>query len=270
MFKIAKIGIEFEFDIPYRIGVMEQPARKFVDEFNSRYDGKFTIEFDKEYYASQMEFKLRSTSDISEWILVFKRFLNECYSQLPRISCIGNPYVWTHIHLFLEKDWVPYDKLARNKKLPIFNYVYNYFYNWISTNEFLRSEVMINESERLMRNHNILRYFDQKYLDNGMKKNLEQVDWSYPMFHNGINRPKYAPVIWSLANPETWKPHSLEIRSIPNSWLLTSPRDEVYSFVTTIESILNEKYNDRFDFVKSIVSTHAKFVKLVKNLRMAS
>lgn len=66
MFKIAKIGIEFEFDIPYRIGVMEQPARKFVDEFNSRYDGKFTIEFDKEYYASQMEFKLRSTSDISE------------------------------------------------------------------------------------------------------------------------------------------------------------------------------------------------------------
>lgn len=85
---------------------------------------------------------------------------------------------------------------------------------------------------------------------------------NYPMFHRGINRPKYAPVIWSLANESTGKPHSLEIRAIPNTWLLTCSTEEAYDFICQIENILNERHDSRFDYVSSILDTNNKLLRL--------
>ena len=40
-------------------------ARAFVEAFNTD-NPEFIIDVDREYYANQIEFKLRSTSDIKE------------------------------------------------------------------------------------------------------------------------------------------------------------------------------------------------------------
>lgn len=82
------------------------------------------------------------------------------------------------------------------------------------------------------------------------------------MFHSGINRPKYAPVIWSLANESTGKPHSLEIRAIPNTWFLTATTEETFEFICQIEKILNERHNPRMDYVSSIIDTNNRLLKI--------
>lgn len=262
MFKIAKIGIEFEFDIPWRIERVMPFAKAFVEAFNKD-NPEFTIDVDREYYANQIEFKLRSTSDIKEWLHYFQSFLHSCYKHFVDINCVGNPFVGTHIHLFLEKDGVPYTQLARWKKLPIFNYVYGKFWEFLYSNKNgIRKEVIAHEAKRLAYNHNILRHFDKQYLKDWIRKNLERNQMNYPMFHSGINRPKYAPVIWSLANLDTGKPHSLEIRAIPNTWLLTCSTEEAYDFICQIEKILNERHDSRFDYVSSILDTNNKLLRL--------
>ena len=262
MFRIAKIGIEFEFEVPWRIERVMPFASAFIRQFNQD-NPWFIIEVDREYYANQIEFKLRSTDNIAEWIGYFQAFLHSCYKHFADINCVGNPFVGTHFHLFLEKDGEEYSQLARWKKLPIFNYIYSYFAQFLSDNELdIRPEVIAHEAKRLSMNHNILRHFDRQYLKDWIKRNLERNNLWYPMFHNGINRPKYAPVIWSLANLSTWKPHSLEVRAIPNTWLLTATTGEVYDLICQIEQILNERHNPRFDYVSSILDTNNKLIKL--------
>lgn len=263
MFKIAKIGIEFEFDIPLKIDRVMPFAEAFVREWNQTDTKWFIIEVDREYYSNQIEFKLRATDNIEEWLAYFQQFIHGCYQHMSDISCIGTPFVWTHMHLFLEKDWVPYDKMARGKKMPIFSYMYRKFEEFLSFNpENLKWDIVRNEALRLASNHNILRYFDSTYLKNWIKRNLERHWLCYPMFHRWIDRPKYAPVIWSFANIVTWKPHSLELRAIPNSWLITAPPEELYEFVCQIESILNERHNPRIDYAASIIETNRKLIRL--------
>lgn len=262
MFKIAKIWIEFEFEIPWKINRVLPYAEALVRSLNKDND-TYIIEVDREYYSNQIEFKLRSTWDILGWITYFQEFLRLCYRHMVDINCTWSPFVWTHIHLFLEKDWVPYSWVARGKKVPIFDYVYSLFYEFLHENKlWIREDVIVDEARRLSSNHNILRHFDKQYLKNWIKRNLEDIYQMYPMFHNGINRPKYAPVIWSLANEETWKPHSLEIRAIPNSWMLTSSDTDVYSFLMRIEKILNERHDRRKDYASYILNTNKKLLQM--------
>lgn len=87
-------------------------AVAFVNAFNKD-NPEFIIDVDREYYANQIEFKLRSTDNIKEGLHYFQQFLHTCYRHFVDINCVGNPFVGTHIHLFLEKDGVPYTQLAR-------------------------------------------------------------------------------------------------------------------------------------------------------------
>ena len=174
MFKIAKIGIEFEFDIPNRIDREIPAASWLVREFNKE-NPSFIIDVDKEYYATQIEFKLRATWDIDWWIAIFKSFLEYCYMNLSNIRCVWNPFVWTHIHLFLEKDGEPYSKMARWKKIPIFDYVYSKFSNWIYEKDkesIIKSSIINDEALRLALNHNILRHFDRHHLNDWIRIQL--------------------------------------------------------------------------------------------------
>lgn len=260
MFKVAKIGIEFEFDIPWRIERVLPFAKAFVNSYNE-IDNRFIIEVDREYYAQQIEFKLKATENIREGIAHFHSFIKSCYLHFNDISCVGNPFVGTHVHLFLEKDWQPYELMARWKKLPIFDYVYSKFTEFLAQNtHWLNRKIISLEARRLAYNHNILRHFDRKYLKDWIRKNLEDIDYCYPMFHTWINRPKYQPCIWSLANLTTWKPHSFEIRAIPNSWFLTSTTGEISEFICQIEKLFNKRHNPRHDYVSSIIKTNKRLL----------
>ena len=263
-FKVAAIGIEFEFSfISMEISNNIDFAREYVYMYNTIYP-EYTIEVDREYYSTQIEFKLKRTENILGWIIHFQTFIKSCYSHFNGISCVGDPFVWTHIHLFIEKWGVPYELMARGKKMPIVSMMYNYFSSWLQENIYsISSRVISLEATRLSLNHNILRHFDSKYLGNWIKRQLECAGLKYPMFHNGIVRPKYAPVIWSLKNQSTWKPHSFEVRAIPNSWFLVEQTSNIYYFISRIESLFNSKSNDRIDYVDSILTSHRNLIKLM-------
>lgn len=262
-FTIAKIGIEFEFDIDWWFNSSANICRDIVDLFNSK-NPNYSIEMDREYYSNQIEFKLHSTDDLRWWIDVFKRFLVDLYREVRWVKCTAKPFIGTHIHLFLEKDGVPYSLVARGKKLPIFDYVYNYFSRWITWEDSIISmRNLWNEALRLTTNHNILRHFDRNVMWDKMRKQLDEFGFNYEMFHWGINRPKYTPVLWSLFNPTTGKPHSLEIRAIPNSWFITSTTEEVYKFVCQLEILLNTKYDKHRDYIGSIMNAHKSLIKFV-------
>lgn len=264
MFKIAKIGIEFEFDIPWRIENVMPFAKHYVRQVNMA-NTDYVVEVDREYYANQIEFKLRATENVNEWLQYFQEFIHSCYKFMVDVNCVWNPFVGTHIHLFLEKDGEPYNQLARWKKLPIFNYVYDKFTRFISdSRKEFRPEVVAHEAKRLSYNHNILRHFDRQYLKDWIRKNLECAWLQYPLFHNGINRPKYAPVIWSLPNIDTWKPHSLEIRAIPNTWFLTATKDDMIEFIQNIETILNARHNHRYNYVESILANNKRLINIAR------
>jgi len=261
---IRAIGIEFEFEIGWWYMPNQPLADALVSEWNIQYP-KFKVEYDKEYYDSQIEFKLFMTNDMLDGVAMFKKFLTTAYTIFPKVSATGKPYVGTHIHLFLEKDGVPYEKIARGKKYILFDYTINHFYKWMkSMKATLNANTFSREVSRLVSNHNILRYYDNKYLGNNLKKNLEEFGRSYAMFHNEPpDRPKYSPILWSLPNETTGKPMSLEIRYIPNTWFLSETPIRIYKFIKQFENELNNKLLiDEKSYIESIAKAHYNLCEL--------
>jgi hypothetical protein len=76
-------------------------------------------------------------------------------------------------------------------------------------------------------------------MDNALQTNMNYFGFDYYNFSGGTDKPKYAPVIWSLPNAETGKPLSLEIRIIPNSFLMGGKLQ--ISLIKEIEVLLNNR-----------------------------
>lgn len=252
-FTIDSIWIEFEFHLEYHRGAIMEEMVDYANEWNEK-NPKFTIEVDWEYYDDQIELKLRKTEFKEEGIEYFRNFLASCYNKFGWLSATSwKHFVGTHIHMFIKKDLQPYNEFANGKKLLLVQKSYSLataLLNSIPINK--RS--LSNESNRLCRNHNILRYFDSSIWD-VLRKSLEAYRLNYQQFHTWTDKPKYTPVLWSLENPTTWKPHSLEIRCIPNSVFLLSKVDELSLFYTNVEGILNGE----------IVSTEEACIEFMTN-----
>lgn len=240
-FEIDSIGIEYEFVLPTSFENSKELCQSIIDKANL--DSEFIITLDREFYDEQVEFKLMRTTDIEWGISHFQKFIIDIYSHIPGItSTTERHYVGTHIHMFINKDSSPYTNFARWKKIALVRYAYCTMAKWMmeATSLWLRRMVIKNELSRLTRNHNILRYFDGK-IGNILKNNLERARLTYQQFHNGTDKPKYSPVLWSLPNVVTWKPHSLEIRCIPNTYLLVEEPSKIAEYILWVENILNEK-----------------------------
>jgi len=93
--------------------------------------------------------------------------------------------------------------------------------------------------ERIVRSHSLWRFFDSSRMDNALQTNMNYFGFDYYNFSGGTDKPKYAPVIWSLPNAETGKPLSLEIRIIPNSFLMGGKLQ--ISLIKEIEVLLNNR-----------------------------
>lgn len=265
-FTIDSIWIEFEFRIPNHISEIIWPIQDFVDWYNSKNED-FTIEVDREYYSDQIEFKLRRTNLMKEWIEYFQNFLKLMYITIPWLKCTtNNHFVWCHIHYFINKDWEHYQNFAQWKKISLVRMAYVMMADWIQSanKKWMLNRVRHNEINRLVRNHNILRYFDQSIWDR-LRANLESSWMSYQQFHSWTDKPKYTPVLWSLANISSWKPHSLEVRCIPNTFFLLANSDEVLKIWDWIEEILNMKWH--IDDSKNIEIIVDKHLSLVNALR---
>lgn len=255
MFTLDSIGIEFEFNLPADRRNWFAGMTEYVNSMNA-ITPEYTIEIDTEYYDDQVEFKLRRCSNIDWGIAHFQAFLISLYEKFPVKATTSRHFVGTHIHLFLNKDWVPFNKFVKGKKIPLVRYAYTKMASWLLDwqKNYLNKQTARNEASRLTRNHNILRYFDAQIGDK-LKKNLELISSSYQQFHSGTDRQKYTPVLWSLANETTWKPHSLEIRCVPNSYLLSSHSSDVEKYIRWVIDVLNSK--DVSNSTDEIVSSHA-------------
>jgi len=267
-FTIDSIWIEFEFSIPTDVSNVMDMLSDYMAEWNNK-NPSFTLQIDREYYSDQVEFKLMRTPNLKEWIEYFQSFIRSVYSIFPWIKATTkNHYVGCHIHYFINKDGELYTKFAQGKKIALVRMAYTKVCNWITLYKKMgiNKYVARDEMSRLARNHNILRYFDSSIWD-ALRNNLEEFHMTYQQFHNGTDRPKYTPVLWSLPSTTTWKPHSLEVRCIPNSFFLIEESSNIMSIGEGIEDILNKKWdsNDSED-IEAIASSHRLLLQHLQNL----
>ena len=258
-FEIDSIWIEYEFIVPNGIDSILEIATKELRRVNATSD-EFTITIDREYYSEQVEFKLMRTTNIQWWIEFFQKAMQDMYKVIKPIhSTTRKHFVGTHIHMFLNKDWVPYTKFAQWKKVHLVNYAYGEMSKFLISSvekwRLLRKTIK-DEMYRLTTNHNILRFFDES-IGNKIKHSLEEYGMSYQQFHSGTDRPKYTPVLWSLANETTWKPHSLEVRCIPNTFLMTEEPKKIADYIYWVANVLNNKApTDLPEAIQWIVNQH--------------
>lgn len=267
IFNIDSIWIEYEFILPSSFLNYEGICQSILDAVNK--DSKFLITLDREFYNEQIEFKLMRTDDMVWGIAHFQEFIWNMYKTIPNLSSTTDGhYVWTHIHLFINKNWVPYTKFAQWKKIPLVKYAYGCMSEWLVSSSlfWIKSRVIRNELSRMTRNHNILRYFDWK-IGNVLKRNLESERVKYQQFHDGTDKPKYSPVLWSLPSIITWKPHSLEIRCIPNTYLLVEDPENISNYIKWVEHILNNKVTTtKENDIKEIADSHMKMLRMSMNM----
>lgn len=266
-FEIDSIGIEYEFIVPEWIDSVLPTVLKELRKINESND-EFTITVDREYYSEQIEFKLMRNSNIQGWVEFFQNAMRDMYNIITTLhSTTRKHFVWTHIHLFLNKDWVPYTKFAQWKKVQLVKYAYLWMASYLKSllsDSSIQLKVIKNEMIRLTTNHNILRYFDHSIWDR-LKRNLEENGMNYQQFHSGTERPKYTPVLWSLANEESGKPHSLEIRCIPNSFLMLSSPETVTSYIKWVADVLNAKVTQTpEDASIDIATAHLCLIKEIR------
>ena len=254
-FSIEKIGIEFELNMD------KSTIRDF---YTWKVDYKWnTFDVDNEYYQNQIELKSPLNSDI-QWSI--ERFRDFIFSY-NRLTIWGNivwsPYVWTHIHFKILNNWLAFEWF-KWVRLRVAEYMFKRLYEYYNAFWSL-SIIEIEELRRITRNHNILRYFDFKFLWDWLRRNLNEKGMDYPNFANWCGeKPKYQPVIWSLAN-EWGKPHTLELRLIPNTYFLFAPIERLMEDIAMIETIMNENkytFTQMSEMKNSIIETHKKILLL--------
>jgi hypothetical protein len=205
-----------------------------------------------------------------------RQFILDNVRQGGRITWSSPEYVWTHFHFFLSNDNKVVDYRLSWAKLAIMSFVYKELYNWFYwlinwenkyDDEFL--SLIVRELNRIIMNHNILRYFDQTICEDKLKANLRNYWMRYYLFDEWSSNPKHQPILWSSAN-EGGKPFSLELRILPNLFFVANSSKYMSKFIQTIENIINrnvglskrELINNNNEYVDSIVQTHNELIRL--------
>lgn len=218
---------------------------------------------DDEYYSDQIEFKMmqeKFDDDICQKIKEFKEFVS--LDDTMRIN--GNNWTGTHIHIFPLRGWKELKRMINCKMSitaylldEIIDFLVKWLEDWTVSNKAWRYEL-----QRLALSHNIWRYFDTERMGDALRRNLQTFWDDYTQFSKGVDRPKYAPVIWSLPNEETGKPLSLELRLFPNSFFLLTEEEKIKEILENVIKLVNnakkETDEDRIEYANRIRTSHLK------------
>ena len=255
--KVLKIGIELELWLRntkssyFNMGDYEFEWKKYV--------------IDREYYENQVELKAPLSSDIKWTIDWFKDFVLSS-NRMMGGRIVMNPYVWTHIHMLVGDNDIGYTWF-KQVRLRIVDYMYQKLFEYFNSLWQL-SHIEREEIFRITRNHNILRYFDYETMGDMLRRNLIDFWHDYHSFKEWCwERPKYQPVIWSLAN-DNWKPHTLELRMIPNTFFLFNETPRIIEIINDIEALINlpqPSSNEEEELKSNIISYHKKLLSLVSS-----
>ena len=219
-------------------------------------DEKINFRISREYYTNQVEWNfgwldkdnIEGINLISKYIVDLKR--NYWFSTIASAP----EYVWTHIHLLINRKWKILEKKLRwIKDLVVYDYTlwfllnhYNMVYN--TAKKVWNLDIARKEIERLMINHNILINMDRQ----DFKWLIENIWCKYTCrnyyYTNNSWNTKYRPVIWVDARPG--KPLSLEVRALPNSILMKENR--LVDFIWWLEDTLNKKQSTKERYITDI------------------
>lgn len=188
------------------------------------------VKLSKEYYNTTIEYNFTPIENKKENYEVIKNFLN---NQIEKYNLVINnswpAFVWTHVHIFDE------DKLNMRLSLLL---------KWVLF--FLKENLtLVNEKgqKRLLLAHQLWWNFSHK--NNHCWKQFLNERWINPSIYSDTSwKPKYNPVIFSLANSSTWKPKSIEIRVLPNEFIFNW---KILELMTLID---NKKYlNNKLEVI---------------------
>lgn len=157
---------------------------------------------DDEYYSEMVEYKLKATTPTTSSINQFQEFIKTKLDNGFYVN--GGNWTGTHIHMFLENNGKPFE-IKRNCKMDITHYLMRELYSYFKQNkESITGNIYyLLDLERVVRSHNIWRYFDGERMGNAMRGNMQMFGFDYKQFSSGVDRPKYSPCIWSLPNEVT-------------------------------------------------------------------
>lgn len=249
---LDKIGVEVEYNIKdynnYVIDVnnyfknhwtyinwnTKDNGKKEFDSFIPIYK-EISAQLTDEYYSSQCEWKffpvkIDKIKDLQEAIhKTYSIYYSTLWEKQLYHSSLP-AFVWTHIHLFFKENWKDINRFVRWKTI-LSAFLMEYFYYFLRDNpKKLSNTLVVKELERLCFNHNILQKLDYKLLNKWIRRNLNNKCFDY--YYTNIPKDKYQPVHWS--NPSNGKPLTLELRFIPNSFIIFSKAKELEEFITTV------------------------------------
>ena len=191
------LWVEVELHYNWNAEYIANKEKLSLYKFNSKW-----IKWSKEYYQETMEYNFAPFNFNRYWKLKFtniETFLTwQVHKYNLRINYISPAYVWTHVHIFNKKY---FNKKSELLKLTMQFIVDNLQYIsrwWI---------------DRLMRAHQLWAYHNKKN-NNIIAKTLYDKWIGFSSMWK--DKKKYQPILLSLANQDSWKPKSIEIRLIPN------------------------------------------------------
>lgn len=201
-----RVGIEIElhsngYDCDY---IAQKEWLNFETFVNIKWTDVW-VKLSREYYTTTIEYNFTPFEVDEVKFLVIKDFIEKQIKKYNlEISVCWPAYVWTHIHIF---D----DNLHSARLSPFLNRTMWFIVNnleWLN----------INSVDRLFRAHQLWGNYSHRNKHNWLNF-LKSIGHSPYIYNNCKDKPKYNPVIHSPA-VEWWKPKSLEIRIIPNEYIL--------------------------------------------------
>ena len=183
------------------------------------------VKLSREYYSSTIEYNFTPFENNLEKFKEVKEFLELQINKYNLYKhCSWPSYVWTHIHIFDE------DRINMRIKNLL---------EWVSW--FLIENISLIDKkgiQRLLFAHQLWGHYSWK--NNHIWRQFLNDKWRRPeIYDNTREKPKYSPIINSLANADTWKPKSLEIRIIPNEFIFNL---RAYELINLIDKKNISKY----------------------------
>lgn len=210
-------------------------------------------EVDDEYYDNQVEFKTVPGIGFDKLEDFRSVIVKELAGHRRHFPYSSSPsFVGTHVHSFLSRDdgtkvTQPTRYGKRYAALRAYYHVTKFFHSWFSqldlspegrvlkgeTKTAWNVDVLRTELLRVLTSNNVSKFFDVRYMDGALARNLSAMNLNYAYSSIGNDRPKYQPVIWSLAR-DNGKPTSLEVRLFPNAMFLLSEKEAMEAAVRDV------------------------------------
>jgi len=220
----------------------------------------------QEYYSSQIEFNVWRDGPRC---LKIKKMFDWIHDKIPdyNITEKGPAFIGTHIHFQFAIGGNTIQHKLRRKKYIVYLLLlrlYNKTFKKMLNNDKISTieiKTIHQEIWRLISNHNINIYRDEKFFDWKLA-NIRRKHTNLRYYYtNWRNKPKYQPMLWANATPG--KPLTFEVRMIPN--MLAMNVKVLRKIVKQVQIAFNTKGSKTLNIKKDIFTERETLCMLYKD-----